>query len=820
MTDRSRLARTLGLTVGLAAGAAGLGAVAALRRQLPRVAGRQPLPGLSAQAEVRRDRWGIPHIYAASNTDLFAALGYTHAQDRLWQMELNRRTGHGQLAEIFGPVALSSDRFVRTLGFGRIARREVDLLDDELHAIISAYVRGVNACLEASRGRLPLEFRILGFQPRPWEPADLLVWPKIMALTLSGNWTSELFNSKIIAAVGAERAAAIAPRYPGAAVVSVAPEVELPPHLGEGALRLAAEAAPFTGESGAPQGSNGWAVAGTRTSSGRPLLAEDPHLGLTMPGLWYLVHLEGGDFKTAGVSLPGTCGVIIGHNERIAWGQTNTMTDNQDLYIERFHPEDPDCYEWRGEWREVTTLREEIVVKGQKEVVLVDVRLTHHGPIIDEIAGPEGSPFRRSAPATPHQALALRWTALDPSPALSRAVLRINRARDWGEFRAALEDWDVPPQNFVYADVDGHIGYVVGGKLPVRARGDGQTPVPGWDGEHEWQGFIPSDALPASFDPPGGIVVTANNRIVGTNHPYHDAIQGEWANPYRAERILALLQANEHHDTRSFARIQNDLHSLPGLQLARLVARLEPTEPLEQAARDQLAAWDGELTAASVAGAIYDAVRYHLLREVYAKLGELIGAQGGLGAFGALPSNVYLERALPVVLARAEAATDLAQPDPWLGGERTWGAVLAAALRHAVAELRARLGPDPARWSYGRVHSLTLRHPLGSVPALAPIFNRGPWPTGGDVDTVNQNYVPRQTAAGPVYNAPSYRQILDPGDWDAARVIIPAGQSGHPVSRYYSDMAATWRAGGYCPLLWSREAVERNTSTVLTLEPQ
>lgn len=820
MTDRSRFVRTLGLTVGLAAGAAGLSAVAVLRRQLPRVVGRQPLPGLSAQAEVRRDRWGIPHIYAASNADLFAALGYTHAQDRLWQMELNRRTGHGQLAEIFGPVALSSDRFVRTLGFGRIARREVELLDDETHAIIAAYVRGVNACLEASRGHLPLEFRILGFQPRPWEPADILVWPKIMALTLSGNWTSELFNSKIIAAVGAERAAAIAPRYPGAALVSVAPEAELPPHLGEGALRLAAEAAPFTGESGAPQGSNGWAVAGTRTASGRPLLAEDPHLGLTMPGLWYLVHLEGGDFKVAGVSLPGTCGVIIGHNERIAWGQTNTMTDNQDLYIERFHAEDPDCYEWRGEWREVTTLREEIVVKGQKEVVLVDVRLTHHGPIIDEIAGPEGSPFRRSAPAMPHQALALRWTALDPSPALSRAVLRINRARDWGEFRAALADWDVPPQNFVYADVDGHIGYVVGGKLPVRARGDGQTPVPGWDGEHEWQGFIPSDALPASIDPPGGIVVTANNRIVGTNHPYHDAIQGEWANPYRAERILTLLQASEHHDTRSFARIQNDVHSLPGLQLARLVARLEPAEPLEQAARDRLATWDGELTAASVAGAIYDAVRYHLLREVYTELGELIGAQGGLGAFGALPSNIYLERALPAVLARAEAADDLTQPDPWLGGGRTWGAVLATALHHAVAELRARLGPDPARWSYGRVHSLTLRHPLGSVPALAPIFNRGPWPTGGDVDTVNQHYVPRQTAAGPVYNAPSYRQIFDPGDWDAARVIIPAGQSGHPVSRYYSDMAASWRVGGYCPLLWSREAVERHTSAVLTLEPQ
>jgi penicillin amidase len=820
MTELPRLARVLGLTFGLAAGAVGIGVVTALRRSLPRVAGRQALPGLDAQVEVRRDRWGIPHLYAAGNADLFAGLGYVHAQDRLWQMELNRRTGRGQLAEIFGPVALSSDQFVRTLGFERLARREVELLDDATRTILEAYVRGVNACLEASRGRLPLEFTLLGFQPRPWELVDVLVWPKIMALTLSGNWTGELLNSKISAAVGYARAAAIAPRYPGEAVVTVPPEAELPPRLGEGALRLSAEAAPFTGESGTPQGSNAWAVSGARSVTGRPLLAEDPHLSLGLPGLWYLAHLEGGDFRVAGATIPGTCGVIIGHNERIAWGQTNTMTDNQDLYIERFHPENPDLYEWRGEWREVESLREEIVVKGQKEVVLVDVRLTHHGPIIDEIAGPEGSPFRRSEPAAPHQALALRWTALDPSPAVTRAVLRLNRARDWDEFRAALEDWDVPPQNFVYADVDGHIGYAVGGRLPVRAKGDGQMPVPGWDGEHEWQGFIPNLSLPAALDPPGGLVVTANNRIVGADHPYHDAIHGDWANPYRAERITELLQRTERHDVRSFAQIQADLRCLPGLHLARLVARLDPEEPLERAARDLLAAWDGELTAEAPAGAVYDAMRYHLLRVVYAELGELIGAQGGLGAFGALPSNTYLERALPEVLARAEAATDLTRPDAWLGGERSWGAVLGEALRLAVVELCEKLGPDPAKWSYGKIHTLTLRHPLGSVPALAPIFNRGPWPTGGDVDTVNQQYVPRQTAAGPIYNAPSYRQIFDPGDWDAARVIIPAGQSGHPMSRHYADLAGTWRAGGYCPLLWSREAVERHTAAVLFLEPQ
>ncbi|NTU83222.1 MAG: penicillin acylase family protein [Chloroflexales bacterium] len=847
MFDFSRIVRALGLTVGIAAGAAGMGAMAAIRRPLPRISGSLPLTGLTSRAIVRRDRWGVPHISAESNADLFAALGYVHAQDRLWQMELNRRTGHGRLAEIFGPIALSSDQFVRTLGFSRVARREVDLLDDETRAIVEAYVRGVNACVEALRGRLPLEFAILGFQPRPWEVVDILVWPKIMSLNLSGNWMSELFNAHVVAAVGVERAAAIAPCYPGEAAITVPPGTAYSIHMGDAALRMAAEAGPFTGDTGGPQGSNAWVVSGRHTASGRPLLAGDPHLGLGLPGLWYAAHLEGGEFHAAGVTMPGTCGIVIGHNRRVAWGVTNAMTDNQDLYIERFHPENPDLYEWRGEWREVELVREEIVVKGQKEVVLVDVRLSHHGPIIDEVSGPESSPLRgprdegrrtkdqgqpaseglvAAGPGGPspfaadpssHTALALRWTALDPSPALTRAVLRLNRAHDWVSFRAALSDWDVPPQNFVYADVDGHIGYALAGKLPVRERGDGQLPVPGWSGEYEWRGFIPHDGLPASLDPPGGAIVTANNRLVGPDYPYHDALHGEYANPYRAERIAALLAASDAHDARSFARIQTDVRSLPGLQLASLVADLDLADPTERGARDLLVAWDGALTPDSAAGAFYDILRYHLPRVAYAELEPLIGATAALGAFGGTPSNFYLERVLPELLARIAAAPAPERPDPWLGEGRTWSGVLREAVGRAVADLRERQGAAPARWSYGKGHSLTLRHPLGGVPALASVFNRGPWPTGGDLDTVSQNYIPRDTATGYFYNAASYRQILDPGDWDSARVILPAGQSGHPGSSHYADMAAAWRAGGYFPLLWTPEAIERHTVETLTL---
>jgi penicillin G amidase len=822
MYDLSKIGRALGLTLGAAAAMAGVGLVAALRRPLPRTSGKVALPGLQAAVEVRRDRWGVPHIYAAANGDLFAALGYVHAQDRLWQLELNRRTGHGRLAEIFGPVALSSDQFIRTLGFSRIARREADLLDEHSHSVLSAYARGINAWIGANEARLPLEFTILGFTPSSWEVSDLLVWPKMMALNLSANWTSELLNAQLVATLGAERASEIAPRYPEDGPIAVPPLTQYTTDMGAGALNLASAAAPFTGETETPQGSNAWVVGPQRSISGKPLLANDPHLGLGIPGLWYQAHLEGGDYHSAGVTLPGTCGVVIGHNRRIAWGVTNACTDNQDLYIERFHPDDPLRYQWRGEWREAELIRETIRVKGQPEPAIVEVRITHHGPIIDAITAPPESPFsaRRhndSSDAASHEALALRWTALDPAPNLTRAVLLLNRADTWEEFRTALADWNVPPQNFVYADVDGNVGYALGGWIPIRRNHDGQLPVQGWDGAYEWDGFVPNDELPARLNPPAGKAVTANNRIVAMGDPVHSQIRGDWLNPYRAARISHLLDTVVRHDPASFARIQHDYHSIPGTALATIIEGIPTDNALEAQARDLLAAWDGELTADCAGGTIYAALRYHLARVVFQELEALRLAQAGLGAFGGLPLSFFLDRTMPDILARC-AAVPRTYPDPWLGG-RTWEHVLHESLRRAVSELRA-LGDNPQRWTYGRVHSLTLRHPLGSVAALAPIFNRGPWPTGGDLDTVAMHNTPRDTVAGPVYTSASWRQIFDLSDWDAARVILPSGQSGHPASRHYADQTAAWRVGAYQPLLWSRAAVERHTADVLTLTPE
>lgn len=819
MFDLYRWGRTVGVAAGVVAGLTGVGLAAALRRPLPRIAGNAHLPGLQAQVEVRRDRWGIPHIYAQHHTDLFAGLGYVHAQDRLWQMELNRRTGHGCLAEIFGPIALSSDTFIRTLGFSALAQREVQLLDADAHTLLTAYLSGINSFLDAHTSRLPLEFRLLGFTPRPWELADILVWPKVMALNLSTNWTSELLHARIVAAVGAERAAALYPGYPDQAALTIPPGVVYDPDIGAAALRMLADAAPFTGEMGGPQGSNAWAVNGSRSLNGHPLLANDPHLALALPGIWYLAHLEGGDFHVTGGTFPGSCGVVVGHNRHIAWGVTNGMTDNQDLYIERFDPTDPLRYQWRGTWEQAEVRRETIQVKGQAAPTTIEVRVTRHGPIIDPVAEPNPGPLARPRDVDEqfHEALALRWTALDPSPGVVQAVFDLNRAHTWSEFRAALAKWDVPPQNFVYADRQGNVGYALAGRLPLRNQHDGTLPVPGWDGAHEWRDFIPAAAMPSAFNPPDGMVVTANHLVTGPDYPFHAQLKGEWLNPYRAERIGDLLRTEPRHDTRSFARIQHDVVSLPGLELARLVADLAVDDPREQQARDLLVAWDGTLNAASGGGAIYVALRYHLLRLAYAELGPLLLAPTAPGVFTTVPANLYLERALPLLLERIATAPLPGRPDPWLGPGRTWDDLLRTALARAVAELR-HLHPDPARWRYGQIHRLTLRHPLGSVAALAPIFNRGPWPAGGDIDTVSQAYAPRHSPAGPSFVAPSYRHIIDLGNWDASRVVLPAGQSGHPASVHYNDMASAWRSGGYCPMLWSRKAVEAHTTAVLILE--
>jgi penicillin G amidase len=824
MRSLANMGKIAGIVLGALAGLTGVAALTAVRRPLARTSGQVSLPGLDAPVQILRDRWGVPHIYARNTTDLFVAQGYVHAQDRLWQMELQRRTGMGRLAEVFGPIALDTDRFVRVLGFNRVVRREAVALDGEARAVVDAYVRGINAFIDQNTRRLPIEFTILRLRPEPWQAEDVLVWAKMMALNLSRDWMTDLLRARIVAAVGPEHAALLEPEYPPAHPLTIPPGVRYGAAIGADALRMAAAAAPFTGSSAAGQGSNAWAVSGARTVSGQPLLANDPHLLLQVPSLWYENHLNGGDLHVTGASLPGIPCVVIGHNERVAWGLTNGENNVQDLFIERFDPSDPTRYEFRGAWEQATVVREQIIVKGQAEPAIEEVRITRHGPIISSLISTDdgrrttddSQPAQSVRSSSVHrpssdQALALRWAALDPGQSIS-AALGLNRAHDWQSFRAAVAKWDMPTQNFIYADVDGHIGYTLGGALPIRTRGDGLLPVPGWTGEYEWAGMIPRDELPHVLDPNEGFVVSANTQIAGAGYPY--ALPGEYLPGYRATRIRQLIMQTPQHNAASFSAIQGDQRSLPGLELAALAGRLAAPTPVARQAREALAAWDGELTADSVAGAIYARLREKLLQAAYSEVAEPLGLAAGIGAYAALPSIGYLWRALPQVLARLAT-----RDDSWLLDGRTGDGLLSEAWTATITELRAELGDDVRDWRYGRYHTLTLRHPLGAAAAIAPLLNRGPFPIGGDADTVRMGHAPRQFAGRPFCVAPSYRQICDLSNWDRSLSIHPVGQSGQPGSKHYADLIDAWRTMQYHPMPWSRAQVEDMIAARLTLAP-
>jgi penicillin amidase len=484
------------------------------------------------------------------------------------------------------------------------------------------------------------------------------------------------------------------------------------------------------------------------------------------------------------------------------------MNDVQDLYLERFDPADPTRYRFQDTWQPAEIISEEIRIKGQATTHIETVRVTRHGPIISPLLTDQALTNQ----TVPEEALALRWTALEPSGGIVASILGINQASDWHSFRSALANWNVPPQNFVYADVDGHIGYALGGDIPVRAKGDGRLPVPGWTGEYEWTGVVPHAELPHSLDPGEGFAISANNRIVSDAFPH--SIPGEYLNGYRAARIRTLIEQTDRHSPQSFARIHADKRCLPGLALAGLAGRLPTPNAIAQAAQNTLAAWDGEMSSDSVAATIYTVFSDCLLAVAYAEAKDLFDMRVGVGAFASIPIQDMFNRAIPSILRRA---TEL--DNSWLPAGQTWQTVLEQAWETALSKLQSQYGDVVAEWRYGRDHTLTIRHPLGAVPVLGRLFNRGPFPTGGNIDTVCMGNLPRVFAGQPFYVAPSYRQILDVSDWNRSKSIHPTGQSGHPASRHYADFIKPWLNIEYHPMPWSRNQVDEATTERLTLQP-
>jgi penicillin amidase len=799
------------LVVVLILGMAGFGVgYATVRRAWPQTRGTLQVPGLQAPVTVIRDRWGVPHIYASNPHDLFFAQGYVHAQDRFWQMEFWRRLSSGRLAEVLGKSALPTDRFVRTIGWHRAAAQDWERADPETRAVLEAYAEGVNAYISTHKGRLGLEFTLLGltgkkFDPEPWTPVHSIAWGKVMAWDLGGNMSYELLRAGIIARLGTGAVPDLMPAPPPDRPVIV-------PHpLTQATLQSIPEAVfttHFLGE-GDDLGSNNWVVAGSRTETGMPLLANDPHLGLQMPSIWYEVGLhcepKGPDcpYNVVGASFAGVPGVVIGHNDRIAWGVTNVNPDVQDLFIEKVNPENPNQYEYRGRWEDMQIIREEIRVAGQEEPVVVFARITRHGPIINDIVGGEEKDWSYG-----WQPLALSWTALQPGT-LTRSILLLNRAQNWEDFREALSYWDVPSQNFIYADVDGNIGYQMPGRIPIRGKGDGSVPVPGWTGEYDWVDYIPFDDLPRAFNPPEGYIVTANNAVVGPDYPYLLTVDWSDRTALRAQRIVELIEGLTPISVDDMKAIQGDNLSVWTRAVLPYVTALSTDDPRLKEALDLLRAWDGRSTRDSAAAALFESFRLHLAERTF---------RDDLG------DSLLRQAKSPVLYALESMVKD--PQSPWFDDRRTpktetRDEILLLALKDAVAELTERLGPNMEKWRWGDLHTATFKNQaLGQsgIAWIERIFNRGPVATDGTAGAVN-NTGYSLNAPYDVRSGPSYRQIVDAGDWSRSVSMHTTGQSGHPFHRHYDDMIDPWRNIQYHPMLWSRTEVEAQAEGILRLVP-
>lgn len=793
-------------------------AVIWLRSSLPQIDGTVRIEGLTSEITIHRDSHGVPHIIAPNRDDLAFGLAYAHAQDRLWQMEVNRRIGRGELAEILGSSAVGFDRFFRTLGFRHKAAAALSNLPENAVRTLERYRDGVNAYLQTRSGALPPEFILTGTEPRPWDVIDTLVWQKMMWLDLSGNARHEIARARLLAKLSPDQVASLYAPYPGEEEQPLPDLSTLYRHapIEETALALGPAKPPG-------YGSNNWVVSGDHTQSGLPLLANDPHLGLNTPSIWYLARLHNSSTgkNTVGVSFPGSPAIVLGRNDRVAWGFTNTAPDIQDLFIEKLV--DDTHYLTPDGPRPFIERTETIRVKDADDIVLT-VRETRHGPVVSDI-------YPGSDEITPDgHVIAMQWTALRDEDMGVVGLSDLGDMENFEQFKAAGEYYAGPQQNMIYADVDGNIGYFAPGLVPVRHPDNeigGRLPSPGWDAKYDWQGFIPYNELPERLNPNGGVIATANEKIVDDTYPHF--ITGDWALPYRGNRIRAEIASSTQHTLESFGALQAD-------QVSDMARDILPwmMEALEQSTiRSMLRNWNGEMSARRPEPLIfYTWLRHYQRLLISDELGDLYAAftrqQPQL-----IKSSLYWSAqdnqsdtndqdwntgyyALPVQPRdRSIAWCD----DVSTEAEETCAGVANRAMAETIAELSGRHGDDPAAWRWGSEHQVIQSHrPMSQIDALKDMFELRA-PIGGGRYTVNVAGVSQNKATlNASLHGPSYRGLFDLSDLEKSLYTQPTGQSGNPMSVHYSDLFDGWKAVDYFEIP-TRTLKPEDTEGTLVLTP-
>ncbi len=748
---------------------------------LPRTSGEVEVAHLSARVEIRRDGRGVPHIRAASLADGLFALGYAHAQDRIFQMEMMRRSGAGRLAEVIGSTGVPSDRYMRTLGLYRLAELQYSILEEPTRKALEAYADGVNAWLAARRGTLPVEFLALGAGPEPWQPADSLVWGKMMAVYLSGNWRDEVLRLRLLELVPREVVDGLWPDEPSGSTATVAPGFD------GGLLErlVAAHPVPL----GSPVGaSNAWTVSGSRSATGKPLLANDPHLGFQAPILWYLARIDTPEGRWSGATVPGVPFFVVGHNARVAWGLTTTQSDVEDLFVERVDPADPTRYLAPDGSVPFAVRREVIRVRGGEDVPL-DVRSTRHGVVVSDLGRP-------AVGADSGTVLALAAPYLHEDDRTPQALFGASLSSDCPAFFAALRDFGSPQQTVLCADVEGGTGWLAAGRIPVRAGGDGRYPQAGWTGEADWVGFIPFEELPGGADPAEGTIVAANHRKAPPDYPYE--LGGDFAPPYRADRIRSLLAGEQVHRRDGMQRLQLDHVSLMARELLPGMTAIEGATPAAREALNLLRVWNGEMSRRRPEPLLF----VTWLKAFYREL--LVSAHPALEKIPMPPDSLVVREALQ-------------DRGPFRCHDRC-RPLLESTLESTVAGLRDGNEVGTHRW--GDVHVARFAHPFSRVhPAIGSLLDLS-IPSDGGNQTVNRGGM-RLTDPNAPYShvhGPGLRAVFDLADLDRSLFVIATGQSGNPVSRHYDDLVADWRDGR--PFRIDELPQEPETPTPLLLIPR
>lgn len=764
-----------------------------LKKSLPQISGELIVSGLKENVEIIRDTYGVPHIYANNESDLYFALGYAVAQDRFWQMEFHRRLGHGRLSEVLGEDFVEVDRYFRMLTAAGLNKE----IPEDLTTLLKAFTDGVNAYLETHRDSLPFEFTLLGYQPEPWHADDYLAILKVVNWSLSSGWHADLTAAEMLEKAGEERLREAFPVWPEDAPLIIPEETKALKKVSEFTLKtipLKEKLEAFS----SPAASNNWVISGKKSVTGKPILANDPHLGLTNPSVWWEVHMVCPTMNVSGFAILGIPGIAVGHNSHVAWGVTNVMVDDVDFYIEKINPENPRQYWYKGHWENMRVIEETIRVK-EKDPVKTEILLTRHGPIINE-----------EKKGSKEKVISARWAfteCLQPF----QAVYLLAKAEDVEGVIEALRYWESPSQNLVFADTKGNIGYWCCATVPIRSKGDGLLPVPGWTGEYEWQGYVSFECRPHMLNPEEGFIATANNKIVGKSYP--NLISHYWEPMDRITRILQLLNSMKKLSIEDFKRMHQDIYCVLASELTpEMIKVLDKRLSNEDAqkAKDILSSWDFMMAKESVGACLFEVTYRKMMDNIFKdELGETLFQKY-------IKTASFPPRAIRMIVRKGSS---LWFDDVNTSEKETMEDILEKSLKQMLSELKEVIGGEINTWTWGKIHTLTFEHVLGKKKPLDRIFNLGPFPVGGSSLTVNKKQYPYDKPFG-VDHGVSQRMLVNLSDINRSLHVLPTGESGHIRSPHHRDQIDLYLSGRYRPAWTDRSDVEKHSEGTLVLKPK